>query len=239
MEARARICQQTSNNKRLLSIIDLTRDYQDESSESIDFQIFKKSDLVSVDVVDYITIDKTERILDNMQTPNNESTVYLESDGWYSVHHILLPTKEWFDKAKTDGSISNYSSVYFTDGNKYYKYQDTVTLETTVDNIIAEDSENTTISIINQDVFSIFYLMTCYIKLAENLLNLGIKCKKDSITDITFNRDLVWMSINVIQYLVEMNDLEQATVILYKLNQCNGVCKSINIQNTYSCGCSR
>ena len=81
MEARARICQQTSNNKRLLSIIDLTRDYQDESSESIDFQVFKKSDLVSVDVVDYITIDKTERILNNMQTPNNESTVYLESDG--------------------------------------------------------------------------------------------------------------------------------------------------------------
>lgn len=56
----------------------------------------------------------------------------LTADGWYTVNHIVIPTKTWFDKelAKTTASsIGLYDIVYYTDGDRLYKYNNGSTSE--------------------------------------------------------------------------------------------------------------
>ena len=83
-------------------------------------------------------------------------------------------------------------------------------------------------------------MIRCYIKIAEKLLKLNIKCVQDNLKELTFNRDVIWMAINIIKYLVESDNLAQAVVILNKIEYCNGLCKNANNDtlNTSGCGCS-
>ena len=52
------------------------------------------------------------------------------------------------------------------------------------------------------------------------------KNKIDS--ELIYKRDLVWMSINVIKYLTECEQLAEVERILETINGCNGLCTSSN-----------
>lgn len=236
MEVRIRICQQTQNNRRILSIIDLTRGYL-ESEDEYQFQAFKKEDLRAIDMITYKSLDGNEVITYNIGETNLEVTKSLDLDGWFEINHIVLPTKQWYDNA-SEAERGLYEKIFFIDGDTIYKSEADIVSEITIDKVISEESVNTTRFLIHQDVFSIYYLMSCFIKQAEIVLNNNIKCKNSNYSEKIYERDLTWMAINVIQYLVEMNDLEQATIILTKLNQCNGICKQV-LNTIYNCGCSK
>jgi len=61
-----------------------------------------------------------------------------------------------------------------------------------------------------------------------------------------FRRDFVWITLNVINYLIEDKKLEEAEEILEEVQSCRGFCygiesipKSLSTKKSSTCGCNR
>ena len=48
---------------------------------------------------------------------------------------------------------------------------------------------------------------------------------------------MVWMAINVINYMIDEGQTELIESLLNKIHSCHGICKTINKTNK-GCGCS-
>lgn len=221
-------------------------EYLPEEQSTIAKGKFKYSDTYSIDVLRHNTT-KDEDIYSNPVFTEHKTMGYIKIpinfDGFFTVIHLVLPTKKWFDteKAKEEGSaLTLYQIVYYTDGTKIYKYINQETEEVTLEEILEINPIDTTISKIEQDYVSICYLKRCYIDLCMQILNdKGFsQCFSRSTVDgdLTFKRDLVWMALNVIKYLTECGELAEAQRIIENINTCNGLCTSNTIKSR-GCGC--
>jgi len=82
-------------------------------------------------------------------------------------------------------------------------------------------------------------LRQCYLDIAEKII-CSAKCSGCDLTknvdeEWIFTRDLLWMTINVINMITD--NTEKCTLI-NKIATCNGLCKGL-IEGTYhDCGCS-
>jgi hypothetical protein len=218
-----------------------TSTYLDSSTTGQVFQQFKASEVYCVDVLEKHIIGSDSTYTTKWASAAGSSEFSSLVDCWYTVHHIVLPTKEYFDTALAAGGVINtYSGFYYTDGTKFYLYANNTSTEVTITEVVTRNVENTSILKYEADYFSICNLNACLIKLIEITLNKNIKCQSSQLVEDTFNRDLVWMAIYVIKYYVESGDLESALILLNKLQSCNGVCNYVN--NTYNgsgCGCKQ
>lgn len=210
---------------------------------------FKFSDTVSIDI---LQLNKSQESVYLNPTFTNHSsldnsTLQVSSDGWYSLVHIVLPSKSWFDKEleKQEGSaLGLYNIVYFASDNKVYKHINGSTSEVDLSEVLEVNPVNTTISKTSEDFVSICFLRKCYINLCKQILNdrgfssCWNKNKIDS--ELTYKRDLVWMAINVIKYLTECEQLAEVERLVEIINGCNGLCSSSSSsQNGSGCGCSK
>ncbi len=223
--------------------------YLPEDSTGVVKGKFKFSETISIDV---LQLNKTSEIVYINPTYTDHSTVkeatlQVDSDGWFSLVHLVLPSVEWFnkEKAKIEGSaLGLYDIVYFTDGDIVYKYINQSIQQVDISEILEINPVNTTISKTSEDFVSICFLRKCYINLCKQILdNRGFsscwnKNKIDS--ELIYKRDLVWMAINVIKYLTECEQLAEVERIVEIINGCNGLCTSSNSSNKASgCGCSK
>lgn len=223
--------------------------YLPEDSTGVVKGKFKFSETISIDV---LQLNKTSEIVYINPTYTDHSTVkeatlQVDSDGWFSLVHLVLPSVEWFnkEKAKTEGSaLGLYDIVYFIDGDIVYKYINQSIQQVDISEILEINPVNTTISKTSEDFVSICFLRKCYINLCKQILdNRGFsscwnKNKIDS--ELIYKRDLVWMAINVIKYLTECEQLAEVERIVEIINGCNGLCTSSNSSNKASgCGCSK
>lgn len=88
--------------------------------------------------------------------------------------------------------------------------------------------------------FSICWLRQCFINICKSIFDsrASLDCNKVNINeDITYKRDLVWGAINVIQYLVEMEQYREAERILERITGCNGLCDNFDSKKGGGCGC--
>ena len=137
---------------------------------------FKFSDTISIDI---LQLNKSQEAiyLDPTFTDHSSlgnSTLQVSSDGWYSLVHIVLPSKEWFERElnKQEGSaLGLYNLVYFASNNKVYKYIDGNTSQVDLSEILEVNPVNTTISRTSEDFVSICFLRKCYINLCKQILN--------------------------------------------------------------------
>lgn len=211
---------------------------------------FKYSDTVSVDVLQYNKIQDpyySNPTYTKHTTAGTYSKIPVSSDGWFNVIHIVLPSKEWFERelAKTSASALNiYNIVYYSDGNKVYKYVNGTYSETTINEVLEVNPVDTTISKISKNFVSICFLRKCYINLCQQIFNdRGFsQCwSKNSIdSELIYKRDLVWMAINVIKYLTECEQLYEVERIIESIQGCNGLCSSPGTSSKVDgCGCSK
>ena len=214
--------------------------YLPEDSTGVVKGKFKFSETISIDV---LQLNKTSEIVYINPTYTDHSTVkeatlQVDSDGWFSLVHLVLPSVEWFnkEKAKTEGSaLGLYDIVYFIDGDIVYKYINQSIQQVDISEILEINPVNTTISKTSEDFVSICFLRKCYINLCKQILdNRGFsscwnKNKIDS--ELIYKRDLVWMAINVIKYLTECEQLAEVERIVEIINGCNGLCTSSNSSN--------
>lgn len=208
---------------------------------------FKYSDTISIDVLQHNKSKETV-YTDPVYTLHNTAdpvNIPVKFDGWFTVIHLVLPTKDWFDResSKQEGSaIGLYNIVYYSDGASIYKYVNGQSSETTIDEIIEVNPADTTISRTGEDYVSICFLRKCYINLCQQIFNSrGFSpCwnKNDIDSDLIFRRDLVWMAINVIKYLTECEQLAEVERIIETIKGCNGLCISSDVTSkTNGCGC--
>ena len=100
---------------------------------------------------------------------------------------------------------------------------------------------DTTVYECSTDTFLICGIYNCYINICNKLLDACIdRCFKDPNPQDSYIRDILYMGIVTIKYLVDQEHLDRAQQILERLNRCPGLCGNINPDKTkYSCGCHR
>ena len=208
---------------------------------------YKYSETNSIIVTKYISKDSEEKIkVQYFQHDNEEETmsVNLSKDGNYITYYIILPSLVWLQNQleNENNILDQYQSIYILDNSTIYKYVNDELVEVSLDEIIERNPEETTISISSKISFSICYLNKCYISLCKSILNVTLtKCKNPDTSDLIFKRDYLWMTINVIKYLIENEQFMEAQNILDQVNSCNGFCQNYYRSNnikTYGCGCS-
>lgn len=252
MELKVKIC--TDDSCKVI-VKDETTDYLAEGSTVTVKGQFKYSDTVTIDLLQHNKVDGPE-----LQTPTytvhtdevKSITLPVLQDGWFSVVHIVVPSKDWVENEyakELHGSLPLYKIVYFSDGQQLYKIVDNGNnkLEYSgvpLEEVVEVNTVDTTISRIESDYVSICFLQQCYISLCQQIFNTRgfAKCwdKNNVDSELIYRRDLVWMTINVVKYLVEFKQLAETERILNSIGGCNGLCKSEFKQLAHSgCGCSK
>lgn len=85
-------------------------------------------------------------------------------------------------------------------------------------------------------VFNLCNLQKCFYKHVNDILKkmCSDKCSKED----TATRDLIWMALNAIQYLLDNGQFYEAQCLLERITSCNGVCKDATKSKVSNdCGC--
>lgn len=231
----------TTINGRLI-IIDTAKKYNQyiEGDYVDDPKKYKYKDSATFNIlIKPASIDRDLEVIDLMIHDHEMDEDYcvfnLDNDGHYIVHHIVLPTIDWYQNVPEE-ILSKYKTIYITDYNTVYKLVNNEFEPCPLTEIITCDPNETTIQICSIDTFYTGNLQECYInyskKLFDSLLN---TCERENID--TFSRDFIWMTLNVIDYLVGFKQFEEAERIINMFNKCGGYCKEIKERRT-GCGCS-
>ena len=175
----------------------------------------------------------------------DESIFQFEVDGLHEITHIILPTQEYVEKFQD--SVHTYfpGGVYYTDGEKVYQFlEDLTSEEIDIETLLEVNPCDTTIIKETKGTFSICHLEECFANICKALLSklCNERCDVTSkyAQDI-FNRDLVWMTINVIKYCIEIGQYYEAQRFLENLIGCGNICAdyiSGNGKKGSGCGCS-
>ena len=81
-------------------------------------------------------------------------------------------------------------------------------------------------------------LKKCYIDICQQIFNQvnPINCNKQSLDQtLIYKRDLLWSAINMIDFMVEKEQYEEAERLLERIMGCNGLCNC----KPCNCGCSQ
>ena len=241
-----------------ITITDLTQDsdeYISETAEELELQAaysrnsFRYSDTYTINVIKYIKSESEEEIKDVLYTCHysdlDELHYNLDTDGYYVIYHMILPSIDWYEaETKKEKSVINSDlNIYVTDGTNIYKQTENGLQIVDTELVIEVNTVGTTISRVLLKEFSICHLFDCYLSLCKQIYkNISYKCmSKDNIEDLIFKRDFVWMTINVLKYYVELDQMYEAQRLLTEINYCGGICNEHSmLQSKKSgCGCSR
>lgn len=228
-----------------ITVLDLAKDYRQYMEEDViegtSHDIYKYSESATLNTIIKIsTKDATllDVLLDDHSSEIDSCTFKVKDDGYYVVDHIVLPTLKWLDNT-TEDFLEYYDTVYVTDGEKVYKAIGKSLEECTVREILERNSENTTIMKCKIDIVYTGNLQNCYFNYCQQLFDTVLDKCKTGDENLTFARDFIWMTLNIIDYLVCCKQYLEAQRIIETFMTCNGLCNSINTnKNKFSCGCS-
>jgi len=216
----------------------------DEEVEVVtSYDSFKYSQTASLNAIIKVETNKITLIdvlLDDHSEDLDSVTFNVNADGYYTVDHVILPNMDWYENS-SDNYRRYYDTIYVTDGEKVYKEIEGTLTECTVKEILDRNIEGTTIQKCRVDVFYTAGLQNCYIwyckQIFEALLN---ACNNGKYDDLIYARDMIWMTLNIIDYLVGFKQYLEAQRLLENFQRCGGYCKDFSIiKPDASCGCSR
>ena len=231
-----------------LVITDTSNCYYDNSSE--EFMKFTYEDTITLDIV---TLEKTDgpRLLAVVYTTHekgknlNEVNLPLGNDGLININHIIIPTVSWYNKQKNKehNTLNKYKNIYVSDGKRLYKLENKHLNEIDPINLIINDwFDETTIFKSQQFLFLTCYLTKCYVNLCNQVIKELAKHKNaknghysgecsnvnNEAKDLIYNKDLVYITLNVINYLTQDCLFEEAEQILENIQSCKGICYNNN-----------
>lgn len=237
----------TPDFKGTIAITDYTQEFNEYIPEDLEtvlprYYHFKYSQTCTINVIRYISSSE-EEIIDviysNHNTESDSIRVPLPKDGHYIVDHIILPTIDWYKEVQNE-DLSEYVGLYVTNGYSVYKIMEDQYEEVDIREIIEVNPRKTTISCEHFDVFTIDRLKHCYVNAAKSILNKYIDKCQILESSIQFNRDFLWMTINVITYYLEWGNYNEAQLVLEEL-RCYDFCPEDGLLNTKkkTCGCTK
>lgn len=206
-------------------ITDTTHSLYDQES----LYSFKYEDTMTLDIIIYNN-SISPKLQAIVFTDHNgyltEVKLPLSKDGWYTIYHIILPTDKWYYKEQQNrfNKLNKYKDIYITDGKSIYRRENGELVKLEILDLLREDLNKTTAHIYSKDIFSTCYLEECYISICNKLLS------KDSDTQIEYQRDFIWSTLEIINILVQNTNLRQAQSIIEEVMNCKGFCFS-NVEN--------
>lgn len=222
---------------------------------------YKYSDTVTIDIIVKVTTT-TQEILTTLVSSHtylnkdgslqithlDENYYQPQSDGYYQIYHLILPVfnEDFIDgdnfKKLLQDEFIYYSAAYDENLVTFYKYYWDSENEKVIKEIISTE-DIIQVCDISKDVLDTFVvckLIDCYISLSKSVLNnCSFRCMQDNDEDATFKRDFIWMTLNVIKYLVEREDYLEAQRILEKVNSCGGFCGTTSSSSSSGCNCGK
>lgn len=180
-------------------------------------------------------------------TGEDKSIFTFPKDGLFKIVHAIIPTKAWYNEF--GGTVSHNMYYYYRNPDqkegKFYKQANGIIEEVTIQEVISVDwnsgSESTKCTIYKgvQYTFNICNTEQCLYSFSQDFLNKMCSNDCDSNTDVR-NRDLVFMSVHILKYLIDLGRYFEAQELVEKLHSCTGVCKQIHkkISNGGGCGCA-
>ena len=127
-----------------------------------------------------------------------------------------MPTNEWFNyvKERDINHFDEYSIVYFFDleTERFFKYNKGVLSTIEIQEILEVNIEATNLVESISYTFEMCHIKECFFKLCKHLLeNMPCECvNAKDFSDEILNRDIIWMAINVIVYLLEQRQYYKA-----------------------------
>lgn len=239
MEAVFKIC---SKGTCGIEITGLERDgnqYKAEDNNIQSIRTYKYTESITLNVIMSVSYDGTQTIeaiepvthvlegIDNVIFNYNK-------DGIHKIVHIILPTQKLLN------DVSLYTNfIYYDEANDLIKMNNE---EITVEQLLEiEPADDNTIIRADKQTFCICYLNECYYRICKDLLTKFCgKCinKLQKDQQEVYNRDIVWMTISVIKYLIEFGQYNEAQRILEAITQCGNICGNLKSKDNNSCGCS-
>lgn len=150
-------------------------------------------------------------------------------DGLYLLKKMTIPTSE--------------ESLYFYKNGSFWKNTysgDSLIHHTSSVSLQEIAGVNPKVSGIKTEYFKYFstcYLRRCFIKICQEILKQKQSiCNPVQDASLTYKRDLLWAALNVIDYLVELEQYDEAKRLLESITECNGLCSNTEPCN---CGCGR
>lgn len=207
---------------------------------------YKYNESITINILQSVDSDNNYTLEDYSIVPHIDSdisTFEFTKDGLYVVSHIILPTDKYVFSDMTPQSLY-YKLYYYDEESQKIKLDDNVI---SIEDLIDENPEAIVDGLPNsvirgdKSTFCMCYLNKCFYELSKNLLSSYCgKClnKLNAPQQEIFNRDLIWMSMNVISYLIEDNKLVEAQRILESLQGCGNICKNGPSKNSSNCGCN-
>lgn len=179
---------------------------------------------------------------------------FKDGDGLYYIDHFIIPTTEWFNTTY-QAMHEYYTGIYCYDEATgalvFYDASnaDPIIVTEPIHEVMLDLFYDTDGNELYHDI-SVLHtrsltlctcgLHECYYHLAMQLLGSLGPCDMKVDSDLIYKRDMVWMGINVIDYLLDKGDPYTASGILRKLEECNGVCsKFLGHKPFKDCGCHR
>lgn len=236
--------------------------YAEDTQGIVSTEMYKYSESVSLNAIIKIETDKVELmdvIIDEHKSDKETISFDVKRDGYYTVTHFVIPTDVWLQNQLTSPTslLSNYSQIYYLKNGELLKrsistearpnstYEITVGDEekASVRELLERNIEGTTIKKCKVDIFYTGFLQECYINYCKELFGkLMAHCRpncspRDSKGD-SFARDFLWMTLNVIDYLVQYKQFMEAQRILEEINYCGGFCNNTPNEQTTGCGCN-
>lgn len=209
---------------------------------------YKYSKTVTLNTI--LKVNINEAILQDVLIHTHEDNVdvcnfHVDEDGYYVINHFVLPTKEWYDSylQSQDQELKDFikEGIYFIQDNKLKKVVNNEIQDAEVKELLERNYEGTNILHCKIDVFFNGNLQQCFInyckKLYDSLLN---TCKPSNYDSDIYARDFIWMTLNIIDYLVGFKQFLEAERIIEQFKSCGGFCQNTDTHKNYSsCGCSK
>lgn len=229
-----------------VQVIDRSREFDqyipEESTDVLpSYGKFKYSDTCTIDILSYVS-SQGEKLLNVFFTPHDSEAdsirIPLPKDGYYSIYHIVLPTLDWYDKVHELDDIEIYKGIYLTDSRFIYKIVSDQLIVVDPIEVIQRNIQDTTISLQSFQMFSIDRLKRCYVSSSRALFSDYLNKCKQLDGSLRFNRDFLWMTINVIDFYLDENRYSEAQLVLEELN-CSNFCPDNTALVQVPCGCQK
>ena len=223
-------------------------------SESKTINIVMKVNSNKITLVD-VLLHNHDQLVDDPTNPDiqvydlEKTELTVKKDGYYNINHVILPTKKWYQetylKQGEDYQIA-FKTVYIIDeDNKLYKLEEGKFVECTIKEIVERNHDGTTIEKCIIEVFYTGFLQMCYINYCRKLFDKLTKhctpqCVSEDTKDLSYIRDFLWMTLNIIDYQISFKQYMEAQRVLEMTNYCGGFCQNQELHDgpRIGCGCS-
>lgn len=176
-----------------------------------------------------LQLNKTKQIISDyfIKTEKNQKVIFdLGIDGFYTLVTLKVPKQE-------------NNEYYYKNGN-FYHFYNIIEWQTLIE---INPNSSDKLDITYDYYFQKCRLKECYINICYQIFNSAnsLNCDKLNIDrNLIYKRDLLWSALNVIDYLVEKDEYEEAEKLLERIIGCNGLCdnqlnRCFKIQESCNC----